>query len=142
VVVEIADNGPGISPEVKAHIFEPFFTTKGVGEGTGLGLDTVQRIVKKHHGNDSGRFETRRYALSGLAAYSDGRKDPMVADILGVDCPAERAVPGGAGLVAGSLDIIGACRRFGYRHATRGSRRRTPGYAQHRYQKKPVPSPG
>jgi len=51
VVVEIRDNGPGISPEVKAHIFEPFFTTKGVGEGTGLGLDTVQRIVKKHHGS-------------------------------------------------------------------------------------------
>ncbi len=51
VVVEIADNGPGISPEVKPHIFEPFFTTKGVGEGTGLGLDTVQRIVKKHRGN-------------------------------------------------------------------------------------------
>jgi signal transduction histidine kinase len=51
VVVEIADNGPGISPEIKAHIFEPFFTTKGVGEGTGLGLDTVQRIVKKHRGS-------------------------------------------------------------------------------------------
>jgi signal transduction histidine kinase len=50
-VVEIGDNGPGISPEVKSHIFEPFFTTKGVGEGTGLGLDTVQRIVKKHRGN-------------------------------------------------------------------------------------------
>jgi len=49
-VVEIADNGPGISPEIKAHIFEPFFTTKAVGEGTGLGLDTVQRIVKKHRG--------------------------------------------------------------------------------------------
>lgn len=51
VVVEIGDNGPGIPPEVEAHIFEPFFTTKGVGEGTGLGLDTVQRIVKKHNGN-------------------------------------------------------------------------------------------
>jgi|SRR5579862_122782 len=51
VVVEIGDNGPGISSEVEAHIFEPFFTTKGVGEGTGLGLDTVQRIVKKHRGN-------------------------------------------------------------------------------------------
>jgi len=51
VVVEIGDNGPGISPEVKDHIFEPFFTTKGVGEGTGLGLDTVQRIVRKHRGN-------------------------------------------------------------------------------------------
>ena len=51
VVVEIGDNGPGISPQVQPHIFEPFFTTKGVGEGTGLGLDTVQRIVKKHRGN-------------------------------------------------------------------------------------------
>src|SRR5271163_873649 len=50
-VVEITDNGPGIPAEVQPHIFEPFFTTKGVGEGTGLGLDTVQRIVKKHHGS-------------------------------------------------------------------------------------------
>jgi signal transduction histidine kinase len=51
VVVEIGDDGPGIPDEVQPHIFEPFFTTKGVGEGTGLGLDTVQRIVKKHRGN-------------------------------------------------------------------------------------------
>jgi signal transduction histidine kinase len=51
VVVEIGDNGPGISADVQPHIFEPFFTTKRVGEGTGLGLDTVQRIVKKHRGN-------------------------------------------------------------------------------------------
>jgi signal transduction histidine kinase len=51
VVVEIGDNGPGIPDEVQPHVFEPFFTTKGVGEGTGLGLDTVQRIVKKHRGN-------------------------------------------------------------------------------------------
>jgi signal transduction histidine kinase len=62
VVVEIGDNGPGISPEVEAHMFEPFFTTKGVGEGTGLGLDTVQRIVRKHRGNiqvDSKPGDTR-----------------------------------------------------------------------------------
>lgn len=51
VVVEIGDNGPGIPLEVQPRIFEPFFTTKGVGEGTGLGLDTVQRIVKKHRGS-------------------------------------------------------------------------------------------
>lgn len=51
VVVEIGDNGPGIPPQVEAHMFEPFFTTKPVGQGTGLGLDTVQRIVKKHSGN-------------------------------------------------------------------------------------------
>lgn len=51
VVVEIGDNGPGIPPNVQPHIFEPFFTTKGVGQGTGLGLDTVQRIVRKHKGS-------------------------------------------------------------------------------------------
>lgn len=50
-VVEIGDDGAGIPEEVQPHIFEPFFTTKGVGEGTGLGLDTVQRIVRKHRGN-------------------------------------------------------------------------------------------
>ncbi len=51
VVVEIGDNGPGIPPDIEPHIFEPFYTTKGVGEGTGLGLDTVLRIVKKHRGS-------------------------------------------------------------------------------------------
>ena len=50
VLVEIGDSGPGIPPEVLPRIFEPFFTTKGVGEGTGLGLDTVSRIIRKHHG--------------------------------------------------------------------------------------------
>ncbi len=70
VVVEIGDNGPGISPQVKPHIFEPFFTTKGVGEGTGLGLDTVQRIVKKHRGNiqvDSRPGNTRFQVFLPLA---------------------------------------------------------------------------
>ena len=47
-MVEIVDNGPGISEEVQAHIFNPFFTTKPVGERTGLGLDIVQRIAQKH----------------------------------------------------------------------------------------------
>jgi signal transduction histidine kinase len=62
VVVEIGDNGPGIPPDIQPHIFEPFFTTKAVGEGTGLGLDTVQRIVKKHRGTiqvDSKPGDTR-----------------------------------------------------------------------------------
>ncbi len=53
VLVEIIDSGPGISDTVKLHIFEPFFTTKGVGEGTGMGLDTVYRIVRAHRGDIS-----------------------------------------------------------------------------------------
>jgi signal transduction histidine kinase len=53
VLVEIADNGSGIPPEIKSRIFDPFFTTKGVGEGTGLGLDVVNRIIKNVHGQIS-----------------------------------------------------------------------------------------
>jgi len=52
-VVEIIDNGAGIPDAVKPHIFEPFFTTKGVGEGSGMGLDTVYRIVRGHRGEIS-----------------------------------------------------------------------------------------
>jgi signal transduction histidine kinase len=50
VLVEIRDNGSGIEPEIIDRIFEPFFTTKQVGDGTGLGLDTVYRIVQQHRG--------------------------------------------------------------------------------------------
>jgi signal transduction histidine kinase len=57
LLVEIVDSGGGIPEEAKSHIFEPFFTTKPVGQGTGLGLDTANRIVRKHRG--SLRFESR-----------------------------------------------------------------------------------
>jgi signal transduction histidine kinase len=49
-VVEIADTGSGMPPEVVARAFEPFFTTKDVGRGTGLGLDIARRIVVERHG--------------------------------------------------------------------------------------------
>jgi signal transduction histidine kinase len=52
LLVEIADNGPGIPPEIQSHIFEPFYTTKGVGEGTGLGLHIAYRVVVGQHQGD------------------------------------------------------------------------------------------
>ena len=57
IMVEIRDNGSGIPEKLKSRIFEPFFTTKAVGEGMGLGLDTVARIVRKHRGNI--RFDSK-----------------------------------------------------------------------------------
>jgi Na+/proline symporter/signal transduction histidine kinase len=50
VFISIQDSGCGIAPEIRERIFEPFFTTKPQGEGSGLGLDIVKRIVEKHHG--------------------------------------------------------------------------------------------
>ncbi|WP_420386671.1 ATP-binding protein [Roseivirga sp.] len=50
VSVAITDSGKGIPQEIQDRIFEPFFTTKDIGKGTGLGLETVQRIIEDHKG--------------------------------------------------------------------------------------------
>ena len=51
VCVEIEDNGPGIPEAIQSRVFEPFFTTKGIGEGTGMGLDIVRRVIDHHNGS-------------------------------------------------------------------------------------------
>lgn len=50
VKISITDSGKGIPEEIISRIFEPFFTTKNAGEGSGLGLDIVKKIVEKHYG--------------------------------------------------------------------------------------------
>ena len=51
IVVQIRDTGQGIPPEYISKVFDPFFTTKQQGEGTGLGLNIVHRVVEQYGGN-------------------------------------------------------------------------------------------
>jgi signal transduction histidine kinase len=64
VVVRVTDDGPGIPSEIKQRIFDPFFTTKKVGQGTGLGLDIVKRIISKHRGSISVESQPGRTQFS------------------------------------------------------------------------------
>ncbi len=78
VVVRIIDNGPGIPAQDLARVFDPFFTTKPMGQGTGLGLDIVRRLVRHNDGaidveSKRGRTEFRvtlpiaKTAAAGIA---------------------------------------------------------------------------
>ena len=50
ITVEVADTGPGMTPQVAARAFDAFYTTKDPGQGTGLGLDIARRTVVERHG--------------------------------------------------------------------------------------------
>ena len=70
--IDIIDSGSGIPPEIKTRIFEPFFTTKSVGRGSGLGLETVRRIVEnRHHGTLSFESQPGRTCFSICLPLSD-----------------------------------------------------------------------
>jgi PAS domain S-box-containing protein len=66
VIIEVQDNGPGMSPEVRQHIFDPFFTTKPAGEGTGLGLSICQSIIQSMNGRIEVESEPGRGSLFRL----------------------------------------------------------------------------
>jgi signal transduction histidine kinase len=72
VKLTVQDNGPGISPEVLPKIFQPYFTTKGPRQGTGLGLNIVQRLVKE--GNGALHVQTQLDAGTTFAVYLPGAK--------------------------------------------------------------------
>ncbi len=66
IQVSVEDNGPGIPPEIQKKIFEPFFTTKPAGEGSGLGLHIIGKILEKHNGKISLESEVGRTKFSIL----------------------------------------------------------------------------
>ncbi|POR00587.1 hypothetical protein AU468_09580 [Alkalispirochaeta sphaeroplastigenens] len=74
VMIQISDNGSGISPEHQSRIFDPFFTTKDVGKGTGLGLSIVWDIINSHKGTivlESAPGEGTTFTIS-LPVHNEG----------------------------------------------------------------------
>jgi len=72
VAVRIVDNGPGIRDEIRERIFDPFFTTKPVGQGTGLGLDIVRRLVLHNHGDITVQSQPGRTEFRVVLPIADG----------------------------------------------------------------------
>jgi two-component system, cell cycle sensor histidine kinase and response regulator CckA len=91
--IAVADNGPGISPELQARIFDPFFTTKPVGEGTGLGLSVCHGVIKSLGGSiavisdvgNGAAFVIRLPALAATAVVPPKRVRPATAEPAGAN---------------------------------------------------------
>jgi PAS domain S-box-containing protein len=87
-VLDVADSGAGIAPELLGRIFEPFFTTKDVGAGTGLGLATVYGIVRQHGGvvtvdSEVGRGSRFRVVLPLAEGDVTGPPEEEIPEVLG-----------------------------------------------------------
>jgi len=76
IVAQIQDTGPGIPPEYVSKVFDPFFTTKDQGEGTGLGLNIVHRVVEKYGGNIKIESEVGQGTTFVVSLPVNGKRDP------------------------------------------------------------------
>jgi two-component system, cell cycle sensor histidine kinase and response regulator CckA len=101
VLIEVADSGTGIAPEIVEKIFDPFFTTKEVNKGTGLGLSTVYGIVKQ-----SGGFVYVDTALGKGTAFRIflPRHIPAADDVQTLQLP-ETSAPALAGTMAAAEEV-------------------------------------
>jgi signal transduction histidine kinase len=82
-ILEVADTGKGIPPEVEARLFDPFFTTKEAG--TGLGLSVAARIIEKHGGMLQYQTRTGRGTTFGIIL-------PSVSPVANDGTPAEQNI--------------------------------------------------
>ena len=108
VLVEVADNGTGIAPDIIDKIFEPFFSTKEVGKGTGLGLSTVYGIIKQTGGfvypeSELGKGTSFRIFLPRHMAGAEELQAPRMSAINGALAAAEEV----ARLSAATADDTG-----------------------------------
>lgn len=76
VIIQIADNGPGMTEDVRARLFAPFFTTKPVGQGTGLGMSISYQILVEKHGNQWKCFSALGQGAEFLIEIPFGGKHP------------------------------------------------------------------
>jgi signal transduction histidine kinase len=77
VILEVADTGKGIAPEVEKRLFDPFFTTKDTG--TGLGLSIAARIIEKHGGALQYQTQVNRGTTFGIVLRRADYEDPNPA---------------------------------------------------------------
>ena len=92
ISIEIADDGPGIAPEIASRIFDPFFTTKPPGVGTGLGLSIVYGIIHQHGGevsydNQSGLGARFTVELPVVEAPAEERPVAVLKPVNGTAAP-------------------------------------------------------
>jgi two-component system, cell cycle sensor histidine kinase and response regulator CckA len=99
VLLEIADSGPGIPPEIADKIFDPFFTTKESGKGTGLGLSTVYGVIRQMDGVINLQSEPGKGAIFQIYLPAHPDEEPLTQDVSRSALPSEPQDLTGAGRI-------------------------------------------